>query len=369
MTLDARSAAALFAPSRLTQARRMLAITRAELARRADLSAAAISQYESGAVRPRPSTLAQLALVLNVPIEFLTEPGAPEAVPAVDTSFFRSLRRTTQRDRERAVAYAGLLSQLVAALERRVTLPAFTPIPDLALDPDADQEAAEVAARTVRERWDLGDQPVANVVRLLERRGVIVARLPLGSHDVDAFSWAGGPRPLVLLGDEKQNFERSRFDAAHELAHVLLHAADPEPAHPQMERQAHRFSGAVLIPAEALADAWPTRRWDWSQLVRTKERWGISMAAQLLRGRDLGLISPATYQSKMKYMSRMGWRRTEPGSQRPPEQPDLLNQAIGLLEQNGISLDEVSEEARLLGREALLERLCLSPRPPLRLDV
>jgi Zn-dependent peptidase ImmA (M78 family)/DNA-binding XRE family transcriptional regulator len=368
LKLDARSAAALFAPSRLTQARQMLAITRAELARRAGVSAAAISQYESGTMRPRPATVAELALVLRVPLEFLTESGTRTPLPTVDTSFFRSLRRTTQRDRERATAYAGLLAQLVAEIERRVTLPAYTPIPELALDPDDHAEAAEAAAVSVRVRWNLGDQPLSHAVRLIERHGVIVARLPLSSADVDAFSWASGARPLVLLGDEKRNFERSRFDACHELAHILLHAADPEPAHPRMERQAHRFAGALLIPAASLADEWPRGRWDWNQLVRIKERWGISIAAQLIRGRDLGLITAAAYQSKMKYISRMGWRRHEPGPQRPPEEPDLLNQAIGLLEHSGTNLDMVADEGNLLGRDALLERLRLTPRPPLRVD-
>ena len=368
MKLDARSAAALFAPRKLTQARQMLAITRAELARRVGVSAASISQYESGAMRPRAGTLAQLALVLEVPIEFLTVSRLDAPLPTVETSFFRSLRRTTQRDRERATAYAGLLAQLVAEIERRVTFPAFTPTPDLALDPDGETEAAEVAAARIRALWELDSEPLAHAIRLIERHGVIVARLPFSSSDVDAFSWASGPRPLVLLGDDKRDFERSRFDVCHELAHILLHAADPEPAHPQMERQAHRFSGALLIPAEALRDEWPRGRWDWNQMVRTKERWGISIAAQLLRARDLGLLTADSYVSKMKYMSRMGWRRREPGPHRPPEKPDLLNQAIGLLEQSGTTLDTVAEEGNLLGRDVLIKRLCLTPRQPLRVD-
>jgi Zn-dependent peptidase ImmA (M78 family)/DNA-binding XRE family transcriptional regulator len=368
LKLDARSAAALFAPRKLTQARQMLAITRAELARRARVSAASISQYESGTMRPRAATLAQLSLVLEVPLEFLTESRLDTPLPSVETSFFRSLRRTTQRERERATAYAGLLAQLVAEIECRVTLPAFTPTPDLALDPDDDPESAELAAIRVRALWELGDDPLAHAVRLIERRGVIVARLPLRSSDVDAFSWANGPRPLVLLGDDKRDFERSRFDVCHELAHILLHAADPEPAHPRMERQAHRFAGALLIPAQALKDEWPRGRWDWNQMVRIKEHWGISIGAQLLRARDLGLLTADSYLSKMKYMSRMGWRRREPGSRRPPEKPDLLNQAIGLLEQSGTTLDTVAEEGNLLGRDVLLERLCLTPRQPLRVE-
>jgi hypothetical protein len=47
-----------------------------------------------------------------------------------------------------------------------------------------------------------------------------------------------------------------------------------------------------------------------------------------------------------------------------PEKPDLLNQAIGL-RQSGTTLDMVAKEGNLLGRDILLERLCLTPRSPL----
>lgn len=368
MSLEPGSAAALFSPQRLTQARQMLGVSRAELARRADLSAAAISQYESGTTRPRATTLAELALVLNVPLEFLTTSRTAVPLPTVDTAFFRSLRRTTQRDRERAVAYTGLLAQLVAEIERRVALPAYTPLDDLALDPDADAEAAEDAARQVRVRWELGDGPIQHVVRLIERHGVIVTNLAL-SDDVDAFSWVDGPRPLMLLGTDKDNFERSRFSACHELAHITCHAADPAPAHPGMERQAHRFAGALLIPAEALRDEWPRGRWDWNDMIRIKQTWGISINALLIRARQLHLITPGTYQNKIKYVSRMGWRTREPGPAIAPEQPDLLNQALGLLSANGISVEQVAEEGNLLGAAPMLRALSLSPHAPLRVEI
>jgi hypothetical protein len=53
-----------------------------------------------------------------------------------------------------------------------------------------------------------------------------------------------------------------------------------------------------------------------------------------------------------------------PVPHRPPEKPDLLNQAISLLEQSGTALDTVAEEGNLLGRDVLLERLCLTPLQP-----
>jgi len=359
----AQAAALFFSPSKLTQARQMLGITRAELARRANLSAAAVSQYESGTSRPRGKSLAELALALEVPVEFLTDRRDPPRLPLGDEAFFRSLRRTSKRKRDQAVAYAGLVAQLVSEIERHAQLPAYEQVEGMAMDPDDPPEHAEKAAEEIRARWDLGSDPVPHVVRLLERRGLIVTRLPL-SEEVDAFSWVAGPRPLVLLGTDKRDFERSRFDAAHELAHVVLHAADPEPANPAMEKQAHRFAGALLIPEGAIRNEWPQGRWNWSHLVEIKQRWGISIGALLIRGRHLGLISPSQYENRMKYMSRMGWRRREPGGGTSPERPELLDQALGLLQQNGIPLEQLAAEGKLLPPARLKERLGLSPRAP-----
>lgn len=89
----------------------------------------------------------------------------------------------------------------------------------------------------------------------------------------------------------------------------------------------------------------------------------------MLRARHLGVLTPAVYESKIKYMSRMGWRQHEPGPQRAPERPDLLNQAIGLLESNGVSLQDVADSENLLNREALLDRLNLTPRRPLSVEL
>lgn len=369
MSSDLRAAAALFSPARLRQARQLKAITRADLARQTGISAAAVSQYESGATRPKPSTLQELAWVLQVPVLFFTEAKNEPPLPAVDESFFRSLRSTTQRERERATAHAGLIAQLVAEIERHVELPAYEQLPDLALDPNDPAEEAEHAAEVVRDAWNLGAAPIPDVVRQVERHGIVVVRLAFEGARVDAFSWTGGPRPLIILGRDKGVYERSRFDAAHELAHTVLHAADPAPADPLMERQAHRFASAFLVPAEALREEWPQGRVDWARLLQLKERWGMSVAALLYRGKDIGILTPQAHQNAMKYLSRKWGRQREPGPEYPLEAPAVLNKALGVLEQAGLSLDDLASQARLLDASTLVRMLDLQTTQPLVVDL
>lgn len=361
MTVDARQAAAIFDPQRLRIARQLEGLQRTELAERVGVSAAAISQFELGKSKPRSATLAQIALSLKLPVAFFA--GTGRALPSLETdqTFFRSLRRTTKRDRERALAHASLLAEIARLVDDRVHLPELDVPIDLTLSPSEAIEQAEEIAQELRQRWDLGQEPIRNVVRLLERHGVIVARFPLMSDDVDAFSWPLTDRPIVVLGTEKRNFERSRLDAAHELGHLVMHHADPEPGLQPMERQAHRFASALLAPSDAIRDELPTGRVDWSQLLEVKEKWGLSLAALLYRARDLDTMSPTAYQSALKYMASRGWRIKEPGRVRRPEETRLLQKALTVLADNGMDLDTLASRQNLLPGQELARLLQLAP--------
>lgn len=368
MSLDARSAAALFAPDRLRVARQLAGLKRSQVAELVGLSAAAISQFENGTARPRGSTLAEIALRLGMPVGFFASTGRPlQSIPTEQT-FFRSLRRTSQLDRERATAHVVLLSELVRLIETRVKLPAYDVPADLTVKAEDPIDAAEATAEKLRAEWGLGEDPIPNTLRLLERHGVAVARLPLLTADVDAFSTALTSRPLVIVGADKGVRERSRRDALHELGHLVMHHADPEAASAPLERQAERFSSALLVPADAMRREWPAeRRLDWPKLLGLKTRWGLSLGALLYRARDLTLLSPTAYESAVKYMSKRGWRSREPGQTGPPEEPKLLRDALGLMVEEGIDLDGLLEAGGLISSEQLTTTLRIEPRRNQRL--
>lgn len=369
MSSDAQQAAALFDPQRLRLARQLQGLQRTQLAEQIGVSAAAISQFELGKAKPRPATVAQLALTLQLPVMFFS--GTGRSLPSLEAeqTFFRSLRRTTKRDRERALAHAALLAELVRLIETRVVLPSLD-LPDhLALSSEAPIEEAERLAEELRWQWEIPPGPLRSIVRTLERRGIVVARFPLMTHDVDAFSWPLPDRPLVVLSTEKRNYERSRLDAAHELGHLLMHHADPEPGSHPMERQAQRFGSAFIAPAADIREELPTGRVDWPRLLQTKAKWGLSLGALLYRAKELGTLSSTAYESALKYMSRRGWRTREPGPVRSPEEPMLLQKAITTLRQDGTDIDSLLAGQHLLDGARLEEMLQLRTQPEARVVV
>jgi Zn-dependent peptidase ImmA (M78 family) len=151
---------------------------------------------------------------------------------------------------------------------------------------------------------------------------VAVIRLPLGTVDVDAFSLPFADHPVVVLGADKNDRARSRFDAAHELGHLCMHGEQIWGLS-EVEKQAHTFAAALLTPADQIRDQLP-RTVDWSTLFDLKRHWQVSLAALLMRARTLDRMNENTYLTAIKAASARGWRRVEPVPLGPPEQPRRL---------------------------------------------
>ena len=264
-------------PRRLRLARELKGWTKQHLAESVGVvSAAAISQYENGTSRPGPQVLAQLALTLGMPKAFF-DVGRPIAIAESGVAHMRSLRSTTLSERRRALGHASLAWELVALLENYLTLPRVdlphAVLPDTAVNADIEALASEA-----RSWFAIPEgQPVPNVVRLLESRGVVVVRLPVESEHVDAFCVQLEGRPVVVLSSDKDDKARSRFDAAHELAHLVLHIHGAS-GRRDVERDADQFASAFLIPRGDLISYMPKVS-SLSQLIRLKDRWGVSVSA------------------------------------------------------------------------------------------
>jgi Zn-dependent peptidase ImmA (M78 family)/transcriptional regulator with XRE-family HTH domain len=308
-----------FERARLRVARELVGFSQHQLATQVGLTPAAISQFESGATRPGPDTLAALSAALRVPAGFFVRP-----VAETHEGFFRSLRRTAVADRRRARAVAHVAHDLALAAAAAGRFPS-SDVPRISASGlDASLDEIEDIAGQVRTRWGVPSGPITDVVELLEAHGVVVIRLPLGSADVDAFSLPFADHPVVVLGSDKNDRARSRFDGVHELAHLVMHGEQIWGIK-KVEDQAHRFAAAFLLPADEIHDELPTTV-DWPKLFELKRHWQVSLAALLMRARTLGRLRENTYLTAIKAASARGWRRLEPVPLGPPEQPrNLLN--------------------------------------------
>lgn len=306
-----------FERARLRTARELARLSQAQLASKAGVTPAAISQFESGAARPSPETVAALSDVLNVPIAFFHE-----EIQESHEGFFRSLRRTSVADRRRARAIAYVAHDVAVRASAAGRFPA-TDVPVIPVSGlDAGRAEIERAAAQVRAQWGIAPGPAPGITELLEAHGITVIRLPLGSNDVDAFSLPFADHPVVVLGTDKDDRARSRFDGTHELGHLVIHGEQIWGVK-EVETQAHQFAAGFLLPAEQIYDQLPTTA-DWPALFELKRHWQVSLAALLMRAKTLGRMTEGTYLSAIKTASARGWRRIEPVPLGQPEQPTRL---------------------------------------------
>jgi hypothetical protein len=172
--------------------------------------------------------------------------------------FFRSLRKSSVAQRRHARSLAHLVHDLAADPASEMVL-ADVDVPQSlveTLDPGSPLTAE--AARQVRSEWRVPAGPIEKVVDLLEEHGVLVLRLPLDSADVDAFSLPFADRPVVVLGADKNDRARSRFDAAHELGHLVMHGESVWGIK-EVETQAHKFAAEFLMPEADINGNFPLK--------------------------------------------------------------------------------------------------------------
>lgn len=316
-----------FNPTRLQSARKRQGLTITALSSSTRLSTKSLSSYENGHSAPTEETVSILALALRVAPSFLVGTDLDE-VPEGAVSF-RALSKMTARQRDRGLA-AGRIAILINDwIQSRFALPAS----DL---PTLTGRAPEAAAQELRARWGLGERPIRNVVHLLEAHGVRLYSLTHDNHNLDAFctSWRG--QPFVFLNTTKSG-ERGRFDAAHELGHLILHAEHAHPEGPIAEAEANRFAAAFLMPAAGVY-AQRLHNARAATIIEAKVKWGVAAMALAHRANELGLMTEWAYRTACVDLSRQGYRRGEPdGIER--ESSQLLRKVLQQLhaEKQGIA--------------------------------
>lgn len=327
-------------PSQITFARVRRRFTKAQLAKELGITSRSVQNYETGASTPEPETLAKLAELLNFPQQFFY---IEERMPSIGehAASFRSLSKMTEAMKNCALNAGAIAFKINEWIEQRFDLPEA----DL---PDLGELSPEEAAATLRRMWGLGNAPIPNMIHLLESKGVRVFSLAEEAREVDAFcTWYEG-KPFVFLNTMK-SAERSRFDAAHELGHLVrdVYSMQHGDAHgPEMERQADAFAAAFLMPKESVVANRPPA-FTIKYLMKLKRYWGVSLAALAYRYNALGQVTEWIYRNLCIEIAQNGYRTNEPEPMER-ESSQLLTKVLDFL------------QSQKLGRSEIARGLCIS---------
>lgn len=304
-----------FVPERLIVARAARRIaSKSALARLLSVNPSTVARWEDGSSAPDENAWDALASALHVRREFFLRPAVEIERPL----FYRTLSSTLVRDLDYQEAQMRWLHEISATLQHYVELPEID-VPDVlngASHKQLRDDDIERIALDLRRHWNMGEGPCVDVVSLLERIGIVVASIEMGTAKLDGLcSWSKAEdRPHILLATDKMSFARRQMDAAHELAHAVLHREVPKDELKkdlkEIERQGFRLASAFLMPSTTYPHE--VARPSLAALLALKERWRVSVKAQIRRLSDLEMISADHATDLYKLYSAKGWNREEP---------------------------------------------------------
>lgn len=250
---------------------------------------------------PSDESLAEVAKALGYPIAFFEL--APAQTLQQEGISFRALTKMTATQRDKAVSAGELALDLADWTTERFELPAVD-VPDL--HPEDSPESAAIALRTA---WGLSDRPIPHLIGLLESKGIRVFSLAENDRTLDGFSFWEGNQPYIFL-NTKKSAERSRFDAAHELGHLVLHRHGGAIGI-DVEREAMAFASAFLMPASSIHAHVPQPA-SIPTLMEAKKWWGVALGALIRRLYDLEIIGRWYYRALFIQLQKLGYRDREP---------------------------------------------------------
>lgn len=278
--------------NRLIAARKMAGMSLQNLADKLGnvVTKQSLNKYEQGKMKPDSNLIIQLANILNVSVDyFFASPDVEVNLANVD--FRRHTSKLRKTEETAVIERTKNILELFLELENIVNLPNIAEYFEYH-EAISSNEDAENAAKQLRIQWNLGYDPIPDVVEMLEDKGYLVIEVD-ASKDFDGMkAETGGKKVIALRQDYNGDVVRKRFTALHELSHHAL-VFPEEMSEKDREKLCHVFASTVLYPEEMARKELNRDRFHFYQkeLEMIKERWGISFPAIFNRALRLGIIN------------------------------------------------------------------------------
>lgn len=337
----------MFNKDRLRIAKELRGLSNSEFAEKLGCSTSKVKQLLDADKEINENDQASICTVLNLPLSFFitSDRLQPQQTEHI---FYRSVARIKAQHRKSNEAHTLLAMNINKYLTQRMKLPEFHR-PDLDItEALGEQNYPEKIASELRALWGLGNQPINNVISLCELKGIRVFRLPLEIKEIDALSFFDDESgsPFMFVNNFK-SAERSRFDCAHELGHIVMHTHNKdiriERDNRILETEADQFSSEFLMPTDAFFATAP-RYLSIDNMIEYKKTWRTSLKAINYKAHKLGLISDWVNRSNSMKITSMGYHTSEPEETHRDESV-MLPKIIGLLaSQPGFDKNKMLDE-------------------------
>jgi Zn-dependent peptidase ImmA (M78 family)/transcriptional regulator with XRE-family HTH domain len=243
---------------RLKSERKRLALTQEEVAEYIGVKRSAVVQLEAAKRAVTSIELSQLAVLYKRSAEyFLSETAPEEASSVMHLRANRDLDDLVRESLDKCVAICKAATSLEELLSISSSNVAFSYIIERPRSRwEAVDQGIQVAAME-RKRLELGSSPLRNIVEIIARHGVRVAKDTM-TTDISGFFFAGPETGMAILVNAADSPTRRLFSYAHEYAHLLLDKSHVSGVsrfgnrEDLLEVRANTFAAHFLMPEEGV---------------------------------------------------------------------------------------------------------------------
>lgn len=315
--------------NRLKLARKMAGFSLQELADALEnkVSKQALNKYEMGQMNPSGDVLVAISSALNVKPDYFFKKQQVE----LGEILFRKKASLSKKSEESIVE--KVRDYVERYLDIEGILGAASPFNNpLQTFKITQKDDVEIAANLLRKEWNLGTDPIPNIIEMLELKGIKILLID-DVDDIDGLAvFTSTGIPVVVVNTRNKSIERIRFTIIHELAHLLLklerHILENTK---EVEKFCHFFSSCFLIPTEMLLKQIGSGKRSYiriEELIAIKEYFGISIRAIVHRLKELEVITDNYYQRWVVYMSKTYGAKNEPGIYKGEERSRNFDQLV-----------------------------------------
>ncbi|HQQ95013.1 MAG TPA: ImmA/IrrE family metallo-endopeptidase [Bacteroidia bacterium] len=334
-------------PTRLAAAREMAGLSQQALANLSALSKQAISKFENGHLKPSGDAVTKLAGALHKPEDYffqqVNEGSAIRLVSIALREEINVIQEEFDLIKKDTEDYLFRLIELEKIADSKQEFK--NPIEDLQIETRKD---IQKAVKQLRKKWNLGNIQIANVVTLLEAKGIKVYEVERSEQFNGFAAWAGRI-PIIVINSGIKEVTRVRFTALHELGHIVLNFID-ELDNETIERLCDAFSGELLFPQEAIVIELGRSRTKITieELKYLKEKYGISVLAIMFSAYKAAVIDLDTYRRWKMYYNQWMAEEKDFGKFASEERPQRFNRLLfGCLIEDRISIGKASVLAKM----------------------
>ena len=271
------------------------------------LNKQALQRLETEEAEPDSETVSLLSKALKVTSDYFFR----ESTVTLEDLRFRKLKKLPVKEQEKVKA------NTIDFLERYLELEDILGIDNqISFSPKSypikEMSDVEKAAVDLRKSWKLGEDPLPNIVEMLEENNIKVYLLNADKSFSGMSTILNDKIGVIVLNqNEEIPVVRRRFSALHELAHLYLDLSPFDEK--EAEKMCDYFAAAMLLPASKIKDALGEKRTKivMKELYIIAGQYGISLSAIAYRAFSLEIISASYHKFFMINYNRFKTKEKE----------------------------------------------------------